>query len=101
MAGEDWAAATPEELDTLLEDALLLHDDAAVAALFERGAVLVAWPGYVRGGAQAMELLSQCGHLASAHLVQIFDRVALVVGDTTITVSCCGADRRWRFLASS
>jgi len=35
------AAHSPEELEVLLEDALVLHDDAAVTALFEDSGVLV------------------------------------------------------------
>jgi hypothetical protein len=38
---------SPEELETLLEDALLLHEGAAVAALFEDRDVLVSGAGCV------------------------------------------------------
>ncbi len=46
------AAQSPEELEILLEDALVLHDDAAVAALFEEGGVLVDRSRCVRGRSQ-------------------------------------------------
>lgn len=62
------AAASPEELETLLEDALLLHDDAAVAALFEDRGVLVAGAGCVRNRHRAAEVLLQRDYVASAHL---------------------------------
>jgi hypothetical protein len=38
-------AWTPEELETLLEDAFVLRDHQALAQLFEPGAVLVAGGG--------------------------------------------------------
>jgi len=36
---------TPEELETLLEDAFVLHDPQALAQLFQPGAMLVAGGG--------------------------------------------------------
>ena len=53
-----WAGArTPEELETLFEDALLVRDRQALAALFEAGAVLVAGDGPpARGGAAIARL---------------------------------------------
>lgn len=36
---------TPEELENLLEDAVILEDDAAVEALFESGACIPAFAG--------------------------------------------------------
>ena len=50
---------TPEELEQLLEDAFMIRDGAALAQLFEAGAVLGAAPGEARGG-------EQIGHLAAA-----------------------------------
>ena len=35
-------ARTPEELETLLEDAFVLHDPQALAELFQPGALLAA-----------------------------------------------------------
>ena len=43
-------ARTPEELETLLEDALLLRDGPALAELFESGAVLAVNDEPERGG---------------------------------------------------
>jgi hypothetical protein len=37
----DGGARTPEELETVLEDAFVLHDPHALARLFEPGAMLV------------------------------------------------------------
>ena len=41
MAG----ARTPEELETLLEDAVMLHDPQALAHLFKPGAMLIVSGG--------------------------------------------------------
>lgn len=90
------AAASPEELETLLEDALLLHDDAAVAALFEDRGVLVAGAGCVRNRHRAAEVLLQRDYVASAHLVTVVRDIAVVFGDHTVNVSCRGPDRSWR-----
>ncbi len=38
-------ARTPEELETLLEDAFVLHDRQALAQLFQPGAMLVVGGG--------------------------------------------------------
>ena len=38
-------ARTPEELETLLEDAFVLHDPRALAQLFQPGAMLVVGGG--------------------------------------------------------
>ena len=51
------SAASPEELDTLLEDAALLHDAAALGRLFTCG-VLVATADGARVGAEAAALLA-------------------------------------------
>ena len=90
------AAASPEELETLLEDALLLHDGAAVAALFEDRGVLVARAGCVRNRNRAAEVLMQQDYVASARLITVVRDIAVVFGDHTINVSCRGPDRNWQ-----
>ena len=40
----DTGAFSPEELETLLEDAVMLGDGPAAARLFERGGVIVPPP---------------------------------------------------------
>ena len=94
------AAASPEELETLLEDALLLKDDAAVAALFEDRGVLVAGTGCVRSRDLAAKVLLQRDYVASARLVTVVRDIAVVVGDHTVNVSCRGPDRNWRLAAA-
>jgi len=94
------AAASPEELETLLEDALLLQDDAAVAALFVDSCVLVAEHGCVRERTEAAEFLLRHEFIAGARSVTVVRDVAVVVGDHTVNVSCRGVDRRWRLVAT-
>ena len=92
-------AASPEELDTLLEDALLMNDGPAVAALFAGTDVFVASPGRIRHGAEATDLLAERGYLASPYCVLVAPGVALGVGDRAVSVSSRGTDGRWRLLA--
>jgi hypothetical protein len=93
-------AASPEELEVLLEDALLLHDAAAVAALFEDRGILVTGPGSVTARAQAADALAACGFIASPRSVALLDDIAVVVGDHTVNISCRGTDRRWRLVVA-
>ncbi len=94
------AATSPEELETLLEDALLLHDHAALAALFEDGGVLVTGPGCVSSRAHAAQRLSQRDYVATARSLTVVRDVAVVVGEHTVNVSYRGPDRRWRLVAA-
>ena len=91
------AAASPEELETLLEDALLLGDGEAVRALFERGQVRVAGGGGLQVGGRAADLLAEQGFLASGHPLRLSPDVA-VGGGGAVTVSHRGTDHRWRLL---
>lgn len=98
---------TPEELETLLEDALLLRDAAAVARLFEDGGTLVAGEGSqaVRGRdaiLQAASLLCHDGrgYLADPRRVLQTRDIALLIGDGVIHVARRGEDRSWRFAIS-
>ncbi len=93
------AAASPEELETLLEDAVLLRDGAAVEALFEHGDVLVAEVARVSRGAEGSELLSRQGYVASPRSVRVGYCAAVIAGEHTVTVSCRGPDQGWRLLA--
>lgn len=83
-------ARTPEELETMLEDALLVRDRAAVARLFEEDAVLRAARGEARGADQIGRLTARmwhdCGYLADPRLVVQARDTALVVGRRGINV---------------
>jgi hypothetical protein len=93
-------AGSPEELEILLEDALLLHDAFAVAALFEDRGVLVTGPGSVIGPAEAANALTEHTFVASPHSATLVGDIAVVVGDRTVNISCRGTDRRWRLVVA-
>jgi hypothetical protein len=97
-------ARTPEELETLFEDTLLLRDRQALAELFENGAVLVAGDDRsARGGEEIARLAlatwegdgTYVAH--SQHVIQARD-IALVVAEQGINVVRCGRDGVWRFV---
>lgn len=72
-------ARTPEELDTLLEDAFITDDRRALDDLFEPGAVLIG-----------------SAHVAGRSNVLQARDTALLVGERSISVAL-RRDGRWRF----
>ena len=94
------AAVSPEELETLLEDALLLYDARAVAALFEDRGVLVTKVGAVAARDQAADVLAEYDFVASMRSVSVLGDIAVVVGDHTVNISHRGIDRRWRLVVA-
>jgi hypothetical protein len=98
---------TPEELETLLEDAFLLCDADAVARLFEDGSLLVTdeESQQVRGREailRAASLLCRhgCGYLADPRRVFQTRDIALLIGEGVINVARRGPDGSWRFAIS-
>jgi ketosteroid isomerase-like protein len=97
-------ARTPEELETLLEDAFVTRDAAALQAMFADGAVLVAGSperearGAAAIGRYATALWAHDGTYVAAPLrvVQARD-TALVLGRQSINVARRGADGGWRY----
>jgi hypothetical protein len=80
-------ARTPEELETLLEDAFVLHDPHALAQLFQPGATLVAVGGLpeARGRRQIARIAAQ---LWDAERLYFADpRWILQARDTALVVS--------------
>jgi hypothetical protein len=92
-------ASSPEELETLLEDAVLLGDEAAVAALFDAGAVLVTGPR-ITGPKQALAELARLGYVATTRTVTVRRDIAVVVGDHAVNVSFRAPDGAWRLVAA-
>jgi hypothetical protein len=92
-------ASSPEELDTLLEDAVLLGDGAAVTALFDEGAVLISGPR-ISGPQQALAELADLGYVAATRTVTLRRDVAVVVGDHAVNISTRAPDGAWRLLAA-
>jgi hypothetical protein len=99
-------ASTPEELESLLEDAFVMGDHEALVALFERGAVLAAGGASdARGGREiAQSTAAMCGrgyrYLADPRRVLQARDTALVVAERGLGVMRLGRDRRWRYAIS-
>jgi hypothetical protein len=100
-------ARTPEELDTLLEDAVVLRDRDAITQLFEPHAVLLAEgrSRSVRGPVRIAGFVTtmwqqERTYLSRPREVVQADDTALVVGDSGTSVVRRGTDGRWRFVIS-
>jgi ketosteroid isomerase-like protein len=96
-------AGTPEELETLFEDAFVTRDREALARLFEEGALLVARGGApARGGdeiarlARAMWERDRTYVADPRRILQVRD-TALVVAEHAINVMRRGSDGDWRY----
>ncbi len=92
---------TPEELDTLLEDALVVSDRVRLRSLFCDGAVLASGPLESRGGeaiGRAAVELHEGGrtYVAGDGRVLRSRGLALVSSDRAAHVACRGADGAWR-----
>jgi hypothetical protein len=96
-------ARTPEELEMLLEDALVVRDRGALAELFGDGAVLAMGDGgAARGGEEiARRALAawegERAYVADPRWVVQARDVALVVTDHGVNVAQRGRDGSWRF----
>lgn len=97
-------ARTPEELETLFEDAFVVRDGDAVAGLFEEGGLLVmsGAPGEARGGRAiarvAAELCTRdLTYLADPRRVLQARDTALVLTDRGVNVVRRGGDGAWRY----
>ena len=97
-------ARTPEELETLLEDAFVTRDPQALCDIFEQGGVLVAGSPTreahgleaIRGLARAI-LQSGLSYLAEPlRVVQARD-TAVVLANGGINVVRRGSDGGWRY----
>jgi hypothetical protein len=98
----DAGARTPEELESLLEDAFVTRDQEAMAQLFEHEAVLVADAVETRGAdaiARSATTLWDRGrtYLADPSRILQVRETALVVGERGINVVRRGADGGWRY----
>jgi hypothetical protein len=97
-------ARTPEELETLLEDAFVIRDPEALAELFEDGAVLAAGDGTreARGGEKIEHLAAAMWerdrtYLAEPRRVLQARDTALVIGARSTNVIRRGSDGAWRY----
>jgi hypothetical protein len=100
-------ASSPEELESLMEDAFLTGDHGDLAGLFVEGAVLLAEDdaAEARGGAQIAHRtasLCECGYryVADPQRVLRSRDTTLVVARRAVNVMHRGGDRRWRYAIS-
>jgi hypothetical protein len=97
-------ARTPEELETLLEDAFVMRNAKALAELFEDGAVLVAADREreARGGDEIARVASEMWehdrtYLADPRRVLQARTTGLVLTSHGINVVRRGSDGAWRY----
>jgi ketosteroid isomerase-like protein len=95
-------ASTPEELETLLEDAFVTRDAEALAAVFADGAVLGVGTAAARGAAAIRELAAELceadrTYLAAPRRVVQARDLALVLGDEAISVARRASDGGWAY----
>ena len=99
-------ARTPEELETLLEDAFMLQDPQALAQLFQPSAMLVVGGGRpeARGRRQIARVAAQLWDLDRSYLAE--PRRVLQVRDTALVLAgrAINVTRRdngsWRYAIS-
>jgi hypothetical protein len=96
-------ARTPEELETLFEDALLVHDGATLATLFETSAVFVAGDepsihGYAAITRRVLALWDgEPSYVADPQRILQARDLALMVSQRGIAVMRRGSDDAWRY----
>jgi ketosteroid isomerase-like protein len=97
-------ARTPEELETMLEDAFVLHDHEVLAQLFEPEAVLhtTGSPYQVCGREQIKRFVTrmwddQSTYLADPRTVLQAQGTALMVSGRAINVVRRGKNGTWRY----
>ena len=95
-------ALTPEELDTLLEDAFVVRDHAAVPELFEADALLAASGAASARGAGIATLVARLWahdvtYIPGPRRVLQVNDTALIVTEHAISVVHRNVDARWRY----
>jgi hypothetical protein len=95
-------ARTPEELETLFEDAFVIRDRETLAELFEYGAVLGDGSREARGGDEIARLAGDMWERGRTYLaepcrvLQVRD-TGLIVAKRGINVARRGSDGGWRY----
>ena len=96
-------ARTPEELETLFEDALLIRDPASLATLVEEAAVLVAGDAQpARGGEEIARLAlatweGDHSYVAQPRRVVQARDIALIVVERGVNVARRDRNGAWRY----
>lgn len=96
-------ARTPEELETLLEDSLIVGDGEALTALFEEWATLVAGNAPPARGRKAIACLAlgiwggDHAYVADLRRVVVARDTALILARRGIHVAHRDSDGAWRY----
>ncbi len=95
-------ARTPEELEALFEDALLLEDGGGLAALFAAGALLAVNDEPPMGGEGLWRaVLARLGnghpYVADCRQTLVARDIALMVGERGVNVARRDRDGGWRY----
>ena len=95
-------ARTPEELETLLEDAFVIRDAHALGELFESGGVLAGGDALEARGENIAGLASALWHgdhtyVADPRRILQARDTALIVAERGINVARRGRDGIWRY----
>ena len=96
-------ARTPEELETLFEDTLVIRDREALLDLFEAGAVLVVGDDRPARGGEAIARLALAvwdgdrTYVADPRRVMQARDVALVIAESGVNVARRRRDGTWRY----
>lgn len=95
-------ALTPEELDTLLEDAFVVRDGSAVAELFEADALIAGNGAASARGAGIGPFVARLwahdvSYLSQPQRVLLAGSTALIVAERATCVLHRAADARWRY----
>jgi hypothetical protein len=99
-------AASPEELEAMLEDACLLGDTVFLLSLFDVDAVLLTRDtAEVRGPLAIADVIidhrrTGGSYVAAPHLVMQSGRLALIISQTATSVARRGLDG-WHYVISS
>jgi hypothetical protein len=94
-------ALTPEELETLLEDAFVARDRTALAGLFETDGLLAAAGAAARGAGIEVFVTAlwarEVTYFAQPRWVLQAGNTALIVAEHSISVVHRAGDARWRY----
>jgi hypothetical protein len=96
-------AHSPEELEVLFEDTLMLRDEEVLARLFEEGALLFTGDGrFAHGITESTRLAlllwqGERSYVADPKHILLARNIALIVAERDINVARRGSDGIWRY----
>ncbi len=95
-------AINPEELETALEDAFVMHDTETLSGLFVEGAVVIDGEQSARGLERVTRLVASMWEAGQSHVsgtARVFQAgdLALVVRADGMAVMRRGQDSHWRY----